>query len=171
MNSSLLFRLSVFIAMAPLLGSAQGFAETAVPRSASIEDQAGAVITDVIEAWRRADAKSISAQYELDGDFVSPTGEHASGRQMIETFYRTAFEAGYAQSDATGTVLHVRGLSPDYALIDGLWMIVPTKSSKITQSESGLFVAILHRHNGRWWIVALREQSSAQRMRELGPNI
>lgn len=167
MNTSL-FRVSVLIVMALVLGPAQGRAETSLPQSASLEGQAGTVIADVLRAWRRADAKAISEQYEPDGDFVSPTGDHAAGRQSIEAFYRTAFSAGYAQSDAAATVLHVRDLSPAYAIVDGSWIISPTKSSKITQSESGLFVAMLCRHDGRWWIVALREQSSAQKMREIG---
>jgi uncharacterized protein (TIGR02246 family) len=165
-NWSLFFRVSVV--MASLLGLAQGRAETSVPESASLEGQAGAVIADVIGAWRRSDAHAIAGRYEPDGDFVSPTGDHAAGRQSIEAFYRVAFEAGYAQSDATATILHVRDLSAAYAIIDGSWTILPTKASRITQSESGLFVAMLHQHDGRWWIVALREQSSARMMREMG---
>jgi hypothetical protein len=40
-------------------------------------------------------------------------------------------------------------------------------ASKITEAESGLFVALLHWHDGRWRISALREQTSAKKLREL----
>src|SRR3979409_1954027 len=40
-------------------------------------------------------------------------------------------------------------------------------ASKITGAESGLFVALLHWHDGRWRISARREQTSAKKLREL----
>ena len=169
MNSSLIIRGLKLSLMVSALGFAQGRAEISPPMQASLENQVGAVVTNLLEAWHRADARAISEQYEPDGDFVSPLGDHAVGRRAIEAFYQGAFEAGYAQSDATATVLHVRDVSREYAIIDGSWMILPTNASKIAQSESGLFVAMLHQHNGRWWIVALREQTSAQMMREMSP--
>jgi len=45
--------------------------------------------------------------------------------------------------------------------------IQPTAASKIAEPESGLFVALLHWHDGRWRISALREQTSAKKLREL----
>jgi uncharacterized protein (TIGR02246 family) len=115
----------------------------------------------------RADAHAIAAQYEPDGDFISPTGDHAIGHGAIEAFYEAAFEAGYAGSAATATAAHVRALSATFALIDGYWTIQPTAASKITEPESGLFLALLHWHDGHWWISAPREQTSAKELREL----
>jgi uncharacterized protein (TIGR02246 family) len=127
----------------------------------------GAVIESVLSAWGRADAHAIAAQYEPDGDFVSPTGDHAVGHGAIEAFYRAAFEAGYAGSAATATAAHVRLLSTTFAVIDGYWTIQPTAASKITEPESGLFFALLRWHDGQWRISALREQTSAIELREL----
>ena len=131
-------------------------------------DSAETVIASVLNAWGRADAHAIAAQYETKGDFVSPDGVHAEGRRKIESFYRAAFARGYAGSHATATVVHVRNLSGTLALVDGAWSIEPTPASKVRQPEAGLFVAVLHRRAGRWWIAALREQSSATTLRELG---
>ena len=129
------------------------------------------VIAGILNAWGRADAHAIAAQYEIRGDFVSPDGVHAQGRREIESFYQGAFARGYARSHATATVVHVRKLSRSFALVDGAWSIEPTPASKVRQPQAGLFVAVLHRHAGRWWIAALREQSSARALRELGaPN-
>ncbi|HEX5461790.1 MAG TPA: SgcJ/EcaC family oxidoreductase [Steroidobacteraceae bacterium] len=126
------------------------------------------VIANILAAWNRADAHAIAAQYETGGDFVSPDGIYATGRREIETFYRGAFAQGYAGSRATAVVSHLRDLTGTVALIDGAWTIEPTPASKIRQPEAGLFFAVLHRHNGRWWIAALREQSSARTLREFG---
>lgn len=139
----------------------------AVAHGSAAEHDPGAVIGGVLRAWGRADARAIAALYEPDGDFISPTGDHAVGRSTIEGFYRAAFEAGYAGSSATATAVHVRGLSAGFALVDGYWTIRPTAASKITEPESGLFSALLHWHDGHWWISALREQTSAKRLREL----
>lgn len=126
------------------------------------------VIADILAGWNRADAHAIAAQYQSRGDFVSPDGMHAAGRREIETFYQGAFMRGYAGSRATAVVSHVRDLTGSVALVDGAWTIEPTRTSKIRQRETGLFFAVLHWQNGRWWIAALREQSSASTLRELG---
>ena len=145
-------------------GSLEATAVAHGPRGAH---DAGAVIKSVLSAWGRADAHAIAAQYETDGDFVSPTGDHAVGHGAIEAFYSAAFDAGYAGSAVTATAAHVRLLSATFALIDGYWTIQPTAASKITEPESGLFFALLRWHDGRWWISALREQTSARELREL----
>jgi len=125
------------------------------------------VMANILAAWNRTDAHAIAAQYETTGDFVSPDGMHVTGRQAIETFYRGAFSRGYAGSRATAVVRHVRDLTGSVALIDGAWTIEPTRTSKVRQPEAGLFSAVLHWQQGRWWIAALREQSSARALREI----
>ncbi|MGH8201010.1 MAG: SgcJ/EcaC family oxidoreductase [Steroidobacteraceae bacterium] len=125
------------------------------------------VIANVLIAWNHADARAIAAQNEAKGDFVSPDGMHAAGRQEIEAFYEGAFARGYLGSRATASVAHVRRLSGTVTLVDGAWTVEPTAASKVRQPEAGLFFAVLHRHGQRWWIAALGEQSSASTLREL----
>ena len=127
----------------------------------------GVVIKSVLSAWSRADAHAIAAQYEPDGDFISPTGDHAVGPAAIEGFYRAAFDAGYAGSTATAVAARVRPLAATFAIVDGYWAIQPTAASKVTEPESGLFFALLRWHDGQWWISALREQTSAKELHEL----
>src|SRR5262249_42796902 len=133
-------RFGASIAALLLLMSTRGLEAIAVPHGAATAHDPGAVINSVLSAWGRADAHAIAAQYEPDGDFVSPTGDHAVGHGAIEAFYKAAFEAGYAGSTATATAAHVRAMSATFALIDGYWTIQPTTASKITEPESGLFV-------------------------------
>ena len=160
-------RLAASVAAMLAFTSIGSLEATAVPHGATPAYDPGAVIKSVLSAWGRADAHAIAAQYEPDGDFVSPTGDHAVGHGAIEAFYRAAFEAGYTGSVATATAAHVRVLSATFALIDGYWTIQPTAASKITEPESGLFFALLRWHDGEWWISALREQTSAIELREL----
>lgn len=134
------------------------------------EQQVSSVLTNVLKAWGRADPGAIAAQYEPDGDFVSPDGMHAARRRAIAAFYRGAFARGYAGTRATAQVLHERNLSPTVVLVDGSWRIEPTPASKVRQPEAGLFFAVLHRQGGRWRIAALREQAGARVLREIsGP--
>ena len=152
--------------------SAASHRSAAADGGSTPERDAAPVINRVLEAWRRADASAIAAEYESTGDFVSPDGDHAVGRRAIEAFYGAAFTHGYAGSNATAGIVHARYLSGSLALVDGFWTIEPTAAAKITAPEAGVFVAILHRRDGRWWIAALREQSSARGLREFeaGPN-
>jgi uncharacterized protein (TIGR02246 family) len=160
-------RLAARIAAVFAFMSTYTFEAIAVPKDAAAAHDPRVVIDNVLNAWRRADAHDIAAQYDPEGDFVSPTGDHAVGHSGIEAFYKAAFDAGYAGSAATATAAHVRMLSATFALVDGYWTIQPTTASKITEPESGLFFAVLHWHGGHWWISALREQTSARELREL----
>jgi uncharacterized protein (TIGR02246 family) len=160
-------RAAASIAAVFALVSTRSLETIAAPHGAAPSHDPAAVINSVLSAWDRADAHAIAAQYEPDGDFVGPTGDHAVGHGAIEAFYKAAFEAGYAGSTATAAATHVRALSTTFALIDGHWAIQPTVGSKIREPESGLFVAVLHWHDGHWWISALREQTSAKELREL----
>ena len=160
-------RIAASIAALLALMSTGSLDAIAAPYSATPANDPAAVIKSVLSAWGRADAHAIAAQYEPDGDFVSPAGDHAVGHGAIEAFYRAAFEAGYAGSVATATAAQVRSLSATFAVIDGYWTIQPTAASKITEPESGLFFALLRWHDGHWWISALREQTSAKELREL----
>jgi uncharacterized protein (TIGR02246 family) len=133
---------------------------------AGLQPAARDLISRLLEAWRHADARAMAAQYAPGGDFVSPAGDHAVDRGAIESFYRAAFGHGYAGSNAAASVIHVRSLSQTLMLVDGTWTITPTASSQITESEAGIFVAVLTRRGDRWWISALREQTSASVLRE-----
>jgi uncharacterized protein (TIGR02246 family) len=167
MNTLVTVRLAVPIAAAFALLSTR-ILVAATPQGEASPNTPSVVIAHVLTAWSRADAHAIAAQYDPDGDFVSPMGDHAFGRGAIEAFYRTAFDGGYAGSAATASVAHIRAVSATFALIDGCWTIQPTAASRIAGPESGLFFAVLHRHDGHWWITALREQTSARALRDLG---
>ena len=126
-----------------------------------------AIVDQVLDAWGHSDAARIAAAYEPTGDFVSPTGDHATGRAQIQAFYASAFAAGYAGSVATAKIIHLRHITSAVAIADGVWDIQPTPNAKITRPELGIFSAVLVYNSGHWRIAALREQSSARELRDL----
>jgi uncharacterized protein (TIGR02246 family) len=126
-----------------------------------------AIVDQVLDAWGHSDAARIAAAYEPTGDFVSPTGDHATGRAQIQAFYASAFAAGYAGSVATAKIIHLRHVTSTVAIADGVWDIQPTPNAKITRPELGIFAAVLVYNSGHWRIAALREQSSARELRDL----
>ena len=126
-----------------------------------------AIVDQVLDAWGHSDAERIAAAYEPTGDFVSPTGDHATGRAQIKAFYASAFAAGYAGSVATAKIIHLRHITSSVAIADGVWDIQPTPNAKITRPELGIFSAVLVYNSGRWRLAALREQSSARELRDL----
>ena len=127
-----------------------------------------ATLLSVLDKWSHADAAAIASSYEPTGDFVSPGGVRAVGRVQIQAFYAAAFANGYAGSQATASIKHIRYITDSIALIDGLWGIEPTATAKITEPESGIFCAVLVKHGTRWQISALREQTSATHYSDLG---
>lgn len=115
-----------------------------------------------IGAWKQADPDLIAANFTDDGDFINPTGFHATGHATISAFYAHAFAAGYRGSDAGFTARKTRQISPGVILIDGEWYISSAHKSdgKQIPDERGLASAVLVKTDIGWRIAALREQSS-----------
>jgi uncharacterized protein (TIGR02246 family) len=126
-----------------------------------------------LDAWSRADAKSIAALFLTDADLVIPTGQLFSGSDTIRAFYQKAFDSGYADSSATAVILQARLVDRAVCVLDGTWRITRARQGKDAGAdESGVFSALLVYRNGIWKISALREQSSAEKLeiiRRLAP--
>jgi uncharacterized protein (TIGR02246 family) len=126
-----------------------------------------------LNAWGRADAKSIAALFLADADLVIPTGQLFSGSDTIRAFYQKAFDSGYADSSATAAILQARLVDKGVCVLDGTWKITRARQGEASGAdESGVFSALLVYRNGIWKISALREQSSAEKLeiiRRLAP--
>jgi uncharacterized protein (TIGR02246 family) len=135
-------------------------------RSAPMPPEAAAtqVFKDYLQAWDRADAQAIAAQFAPDGDFINPTGFYARGPAEVESFYRAAFDHGYAGSKGGFIVKAIRPIARGVIAVDGVWSIEgaldPTGRAK--EAERGLATGILVLRPEGWRVALLREQSSAQ---------
>ena len=119
-----------------------------------------------IGAWKLADPELIASNFTIDGDFINPTGFHATGHAAIAAFYRQAFDAGYKGSDAGFTPRATRRIAPGVIVIDGEWYIAgaPDTEGKSRPAERGIATAVLIKTGAAWRIAALREQSSASKI-------
>jgi uncharacterized protein (TIGR02246 family) len=123
------------------------------------------MLTDFTVHWHDSDAQGLAMFWTPDGDFINPDGMYLKGRQQIQGFYAQAFSMGYAGSQATATVEHIRFLKPDLALIDGKFGIsgAVSKDRQPLPVEKGYFTAVVKEESGRWWIVSNREMEPPNR--------
>src|ERR1700730_17652499 len=110
-----------------------------------------------LNAWGRADAKSIAALFLTDADLVIPTGQLFSGSDTIRAFYRSAFDSGYADSAAEATILQARLDSAGVCLLFLTSDIARARHAADASEadESGVFSALLVYRQGVWKISAL----------------
>jgi uncharacterized protein (TIGR02246 family) len=134
----------------------------ALSSSASAES-AAPLVTQFMQAWNAADAKTLGALFAPDADLVTPTGIDSKGRDAIEAFYAAAFARGYAGSRGVGQVVRERALSPDISLIDARFAITnaKTQDGSSRAAEGGIMTAVVRRTETGWQILALRENEGA----------
>ncbi|WP_372785275.1 SgcJ/EcaC family oxidoreductase [Phenylobacterium sp.] len=158
MFRSTLLALGALVALAPAAAGAH-------PKT-SDADAVRQMMAGYIDAWKRADPKLIAANFKADGDFINPTGFHATGHAAIAAFYAQAFAAGYKGSDAGFTAETTRQIAPGVMVIDGEWYITGAHEldGKPRADERGLATAVLVKTRAGWRIAVLREQSSASKI-------
>lgn len=152
--AALLVAASLTLATAPAL---------AADNDGSAQQEAGALLARFMTAWSASDPTVLSSLFAPDADFVNPWGTYARGRDAIKGFYAGAFSMGYAGSKGEGTLVSVRTLGDDVAVIDGRWRISGAKNQDGTAraEEKGILVAVIGKRGGDWQILALRESTSA----------
>ena len=116
------------------------------------------VIDRFSSAWQRSDPVALAGLFTADATLVIPDGQFVEGRRAIESFYRGAFDAGYAGSRVEGTLRHSRRFRRDIAIVDIEWRI---RVDKAGGDERGILSGILVETGHKWSIAALREQSGA----------
>lgn len=123
-----------------------------------VEQEIRRMPQDLSSAWGRADARAMAELFAGDGDLVIPSGDFLSGRSAIQDFYQSVFEHGYAGSHAGSEIKRIR-LRGAMAVVDGAWNITGARDAAGAPRppEQGLFTAVLKKHGGKWYILALRE--------------
>ena len=117
------------------------------------------IMADFEADWAKCDAKALAGLWTEDGDFLSPYGNAATGREQIEKFYAGAFASGYCGSKVTGIINNIRFVRGGVAVVDGTWDIKGARDQKggSAPEEKGRFTAVAIKRGDHWLIVAQRE--------------
>lgn len=127
------------------------------------EAQVRKLIPEFAATWERADGPGLASFFAPDGDLIIPTGQVFSGREAIGNFYSSVFGNGYKGSTGSGQIARLRFVGSEVAVGDGTWSITGArdKTAKPAPPERGVFTFVATKQTGRWYISALREQTSA----------
>jgi uncharacterized protein (TIGR02246 family) len=129
------------------------------PGSRSLDEAAIRALEAAYDrAWNAADLGGLTAPFTPDASIVDPFGGVSSGRAEIERLLTTLFDGAGRGSTHTSTVLSVRFVTDDVALVDGEAVI-----EGLGESGGGVMPTLVHRftdvlvkHDGSWRIAQVR---------------
>ena|SRR5215813_11176005 len=94
-----------------------------------------------------------------DADYVSVQGKLITGRAQIQAFFRELMKSGAGQAQQTSSIEQIRYLTPELAVMDGLWTVTGARDAagKELPPINGRGLEIAQKRDGRWWFVSTRE--------------
>ncbi|OON82630.1 SgcJ/EcaC family oxidoreductase [Streptomyces tsukubensis] len=111
-----------------------------------------AVITSLIDAWRRHDADAYGAQFTEDATYVTFVGTYYRGRRDIIESHRTLFATFLKGTRLADEILDIRFYGPDTAVITGRGdSYKGGKPKKPTKVQT---YTLVREQDGRWRIAA-----------------
>jgi uncharacterized protein (TIGR02246 family) len=117
------------------------------------------IVARYVDAWNRTDPAALASLYAEQGDFVSSTGDRASGRAEIERWYDERLRQGYfSETTLDFDAGSIRFVRPDIAILEGRWVISGARDLEGHSStvRQGTITVFLEKRDGRWLIDALR---------------
>jgi len=133
--------------------------------------RAGAQATDIVAiralqdeqaaAWNRHDARAYARLFSEDGEVVNVQGWWWKGRKEIEQKLTQAFAFVFAESRLSIVDVHVRVLTPDYALAHVLWKMEGAKGPPGgPPPREGIQLQVLRKGEDGWRIVSFQNTNS-----------
>lgn len=106
-----------------------------------------------IEAFHKADAKMLAANWTLDGDYTDQTGRQLKGREAIEKAFQSFFAENKGlkvriESDA------LRFVTPDVAIEDGTTFVLRPDGATPSRAR---YVIVHVKKDGKWLLSSVRE--------------
>ncbi|MFD7669172.1 SgcJ/EcaC family oxidoreductase [Streptomyces sp. NPDC059788] len=113
-----------------------------------------AVITSLIDAWRRHDADAYGAQFTDDATYVTFVGTYYRGRRDIVESHRTLFAKFLKGTQLADEILDVRFYGPDTAVVTGRGdSYKGNRPKKLTKVQT---YTLIREAGGRWRIAAFQ---------------
>jgi len=152
----------VGIALLLLIGSARAADESGNPEESKAIDESIAGYTG---AYNTADIDAIATFWAQDCDFVDHRGRRYAGTDEIKALFRKALVDGPGYQLSL-TVNARRFLRPDLAIDDGVLELTEPSG----ETESGRYVTVWAKVDGKWVIQNARDMPSDPDAKEQGQN-
>jgi uncharacterized protein (TIGR02246 family) len=127
-------------------------APVAFAQTGSDEAAIRAAVKSYVEAYNRGDAKAVAEHWSDAGQWVSPSGEKATGKEAIAAALKTLFEENKGVTIAVDEP-EVRLITDDVAVEEG---VVHVSSPDGPPSKS-TYQAIHVKQSGKWKLNSVRE--------------
>lgn len=153
-RSMLRWTFPVAVAVAALMVGSAGWSQQPTKPA---EDREGvtALLTALVEAYNKADAKTLATLFAEDAVSVDSDGSETAGAEAIVALYAAAFEGG-PTAQLAGQVASLRFPAPEVASISGDFQLLDEQDAPFT---AGRFCLIATRKDGKWRIAELRDES------------
>jgi len=118
--------------------------------AASIQD----IVTALVEAWSRHDARAFAAAFAEDAEFTNVFGMMARGRAEIETLHTPIFKTMFRDSHLAVAETRIRLIRPDVASVDVRWQMTGARDphGNPWPQREGLLNWIVTKHADGWLI-------------------
>ena len=112
-----------------------------------------------ISRFNKGDLTAFDDFWAQDADYVSVDGRLVTGRDQIRALFRELTKSGAGQVQQTSSIERIRFLTPELAVVDGLWTVTGARDAagKELPPIKGRGLEVVQKRNGRWWFVATRE--------------
>lgn len=123
------------------------------------------VFADFYGAFSQQDAHATAMTFAEDGDFTNMSGIHVHGREAIEKRFEGLFRGTLRGTSRTDTVRTIHFYTPNVALVDADTVITGTREpdGSVGSVRKGLMIAVMTKHDGRWYIGNFHEAEYPQR--------
>jgi uncharacterized protein (TIGR02246 family) len=118
------------------------------------------VVAQLEAAWNGMNGAAFAEPFAADADFVNIRGEHFRGRPAVAAGHEGIFRTIYAGSAIRCTVVSVRLLRPEVALIH-VRSVLDAPHGPLAGRHGALFSMVLTKAEGRWEIAGFHNTLEA----------
>lgn len=127
-------------------------AQAALAQTGSDEEAIRAAIKSYVEAYNRGDAKAVAEHWSETGQWVSPSGEKATGKEAIAKALTALFEESKGVS-ITVDDPEIRLITDDVAVEEGVVHVANADAAPTRSTYQAIHV----KKSGKWKLNSVRE--------------
>lgn len=136
------------------VGAASAATPASVPARGNQQAAVRAVVQRTLDAWARNDASGVAAVFARDTEFVVGDGTYLNGRSELRAYMQPAFAGPLKGTRTTATVVSVRFLKRDVAVMHTRGGILFPGETEVPPERRGVQVWVVTEHRGAWLVSA-----------------